>query len=87
MAQRKGKTGNPNGRPKGTPNKATKAARELITQLVDKLSPEVEEKLNQLDPKDWLLFYTKLLEFVVPKVAPVQVPDSQEDRPSVVVIP
>ena len=82
---RKGQITNPKGRPKGVPNKATKAAREILIPLINKLTPEVEGKLEQLEPRDWLHFYTKLLEYAVPKVSPIQAPESIEDRPNVVI--
>jgi hypothetical protein len=73
------------GRGKGTPNKATKTAREIILSIVDNLTPQVQEKFDQLDPKDWLAAYMKLIEFAVPKISPVQSPESIEDRPDVVI--
>lgn len=44
MAQRKGQTGNPNGRPKGIANKATTSAREAIASFVEGNT----ERLNRL---------------------------------------
>jgi len=73
------------GRGKGTPNKATKTAREIILSVVDNLTPQVQAKFDQLDPKDWLTAYMKLIEFAVPKISPVQAPESIEDRPNVVI--
>lgn len=67
----KPKTG---GRKKGTPNKATAEAKEIIVQIVDNNAEKAQQMLDQIvDPKDWLWCYVKLLEFVVPKKAAVQV--------------
>ena len=85
MASPKGIAQNPKGRPKGKPNKATKTAREIILSVVDNLAPQVQEKFDQLDPKDWLTAYMKLIEFAVPKISPVQAPESIEDRPDVII--
>lgn len=67
----KGKTG---GRKKGTPNKASSQAKDIIVQIVDNNAEKAQQMLDQIvDPKDWLWAYAKLLEFVVPKKAAVQV--------------
>ena len=73
------------GRVKGQQNRATKTAREIIISVVDNLAPQVQEKFDMLDPKDWLMAYMKLIEFAVPKVAPVQAPDVDADRPDVII--
>lgn len=65
------------GRTKNTPNKITSAAKEVITEIVNNNAPKAQQQLDLLvDPKDWLFCYIKLLEFVVPKKASVNV---QED--------
>lgn len=62
------------GRVKGTPNKVTKEAKEALAEVVNGNADKIQDKLNMLvDPKDWLAYYIKLVEFVVPKRAAVNV--------------
>lgn len=76
---KKGTVNNPNGRPKGVPNKSTKAVREVIIPLIDELAPDVHEKFDQLEAKDWITAYIKLLQFALPKPQPaIEVEDSEE---------
>jgi len=82
---RKGTVNNPKGRPKGKPNRLTKDAREIVRKNVEELAPFLREKFDELEPKDWVAAYTKLLEFVMPKISPVQAPDVDADRPDVVI--
>ena len=59
----------------------TKAAKEIIVALVDKLAPQVEVQFAKIeDPKEWLQLYLKLLEYGVPKIAPLQSPDEPNER-------
>ena len=67
MAGVKGKSGNPKGRPAGVPNKLTAEIKEVIKKNVDDLAPLLSEKFAELDAKDWVASYLKLLEFVMPK--------------------
>jgi len=79
MAAPKGNKNNPNGRPKGVPNKSTKAVREVLVPLVDELALGLEEKLDQLEPKEWINAYVKLLQFVLPKPQPAIEAEDREE--------
>ena len=65
----KGHTNNPNGRPKGTPNKVTSTIRNWIVELINKNREQIETDLMQLDVKDRLQMFERLLPYILPKVA------------------
>lgn len=79
MAQKKGQTGNPNGRPKGTPNKSSKELREAINNLVSNNIDTLQSDIDNLEPKDRLAFIEKLFKYVIPpsKEEPIQVDNPQ----------
>lgn len=71
MAQRKGQTGNPNGRPKGSPNKATTNAREAIAAFVEGNVERLNGWLDQIaaeSPKDAFDAFMKVVEYNIPKL-------------------
>ncbi len=70
MAFKKGQSGNPAGRPVGAKDKATKEIREKISDiLAEHFTPEkVAENLEAMEPKERLIFLTKLLDYAAPKL-------------------
>ena len=71
MAQKKGKTGNPNGRPRGTPNRVTTEMKTWLAGLIDKNRRQIEKDLKRLEPKDRLLILERLMQYTVPKMQAV----------------
>ena len=65
----KPKTG---GRKSGTPNKATGDIKARIAALIDERFDDIAADMDNLDPKDRVTTYLKLLEFVVAKQRAVE---------------
>ena len=65
-----GTINNPKGRGKGIPNKITKEIKSQISDiLAEHFTPEkVAENLEAMEPKDRLIFLTKLLDYTTPKL-------------------
>lgn len=66
MAQKKGQTGNPNGRPKGSPNKATKDLRQWINAFIESQTERIQQDWKLLEPKDRIVLFEKLLKYSLP---------------------
>ena len=66
MAQKKGQTGNRNGRPKGTPNKSTNELRNTFQSLLEANLETMQKDLDSLDPKDRLQIIFKMAAFCLP---------------------
>lgn len=66
MGQRKGQTGNPNGRPKGTPNKVTADLRQWICNFIDENREQIRKDWQKLEPKERLAMFEKLLKYALP---------------------
>ena len=72
MAQKKGQTGNLQGRPKGKPNKSTTEMRNLFNELLSSNLDNIQADLDKLEPKDRITVLLKLSEFVLPKLQSTQ---------------
>ena len=55
------------GRKKGTPNKLTKEMREVLKGVVANELDTLGQRLEELEPRDRLEVFIKLLPFVLPK--------------------
>jgi hypothetical protein len=72
MGQKKGHTGNIDGRPKGALNKTTKDIKEAYRQLIEKNLDNLTawvEKIAEKDPEKAIRILSDLSEYVIPKLA------------------
>jgi len=70
MGQRKGQTGNPDGRPKGAVNRTTKQAKEFLEFIMFGQLDNINKALDELKGKDnsrYLDACSKLFTYVLPK--------------------
>lgn len=77
MPQKKGQTGNPNGRPKGAKNKVTAELKERVKYFIESNLELIEADFKVLEPKERVNFYTQLLKFAIPtkheaEIQPIQ---------------
>jgi hypothetical protein len=56
------------GRQKGTPNKLTKELRSIMKEVIYNELENIEERLDQLEPKHRLELVVKLMPYVFPKM-------------------
>lgn len=68
------------GRTKGAVNryKYNRDVKANILELVENNLPLVQEKMNELEPRDWLRFYADLLPYVLPKMKAIEIHDTSE---------
>ncbi|MBZ4676375.1 MAG: hypothetical protein JG782_994 [Anaerophaga sp.] len=67
MGLPKGKTNNPRGRPKGTKNKSTNEIKGLIQDFISRNLDDLQTQYSQLEPKDKLIFFERILKYVLPQ--------------------
>lgn len=73
-----GSSGNPSGRRAGQPNRVTTQVRDVISDVLAGIdAPTLQQKLEGLQGKDFLDAYTKLAEFVAPKLQRVTLEDAK----------
>lgn len=68
MPYKPGQSGNPKGRPKGSKHRATFELRERVKQLLDDQFDQVVDDLTNLDPKERVNAWLRLLEYALPKL-------------------
>ena len=62
-----------NGRTQGSQNKTTKEIRETFKNLLESNLEQIQNDLNELDPKDRIMFLLKLSSFVIPTLRSIEV--------------
>lgn len=85
MAFEKGTSGNPGGRPKGTKNKTPEKIRFWLLDIVENHRDTIAADLAAVDPATRLNFIAKILPYVAPRLAAVELkPD--EVKQNVIII-
>ncbi len=67
----KGVSGNPSGRPKGAISKTTQKWNQLCDYLMDDGIERLMNALDTLEPKEYVEAYTKILNYIKPKLQSV----------------
>ncbi len=81
MAFKKGISGNPNGKEVGTLNKMTVIQKERLQMFFEHNFPKVQANYDQLDAKDQLTFMLSILEYFMPKMARIEITDTEGKNP------
>lgn len=78
MAQRKGQTGNPNGRPAGSPNKITAEIRNAFQLLVSNNIDTLQADLDSMKPTERVKAMLELMKFVLPTLRAVEITEERD---------
>ena len=78
MAQRKGQTGNPNGRPIGSPNKTTAEIRNAFQLLVSNNIDTLQADLDCMKPTERVKAMLELMKFVLPTLRAVEITEERD---------
>lgn len=70
------------GRTAGTPNKVTADLREWISCIIDNGREQFIQDLKALEPIDRIRIYTSLLNYVLPKQAPISPEPDKSNEPT-----
>src|SRR5690606_28324750 len=82
---KKGVVLNPTGRPKGSLNRTTVELKEAIKKVVDSELSNTKKYLSQLEPKERLDFFVKIITDILPKQNQIEhTAIIQEKQPKIV---
>lgn len=71
------------GRQKGTPNKSTAVTKEMVIEVLSTMHGELPKKLAELEAKDFVSAYAKLMEFVIPKPQRIELEQTNKFKVSI----
>ena len=80
MGLPKGRTNNPNGRPFGAKSKVTTELRKRINDFLTDNWDKLQQDFEQLEPKERVNFYEKLLQYGLPKMQHTQLTGEFQNR-------
>jgi hypothetical protein len=77
---RKGVSNNPSGRKKGIPNKAHRPLKDNISEFLSRNWAKIEKDFESLDPYSRIQAYTKLMDYVLPRLKSIDANVSIEQK-------
>lgn len=80
MAFKKGKSGNPSGRPPGSKDKKSEKIRKWLLDIVENRRGMIADDLDAVDPATRLNFIAKILPYVAPRLASVELANGDDSN-------
>lgn len=80
MAFKKGKSGNPSGRPPGAKDKKSEKIRKWLLDIVENRRSMIADDLDAVDPVTRLNFIAKILPYVAPRLASVELANGDDNN-------
>ena len=85
MAFKKGKSGNPSGRPPGAKDKKSEKIRKWLLDIVENRRSMIADDLDAVDPATRLNFIAKILPYVAPRLASVDMAQNSPASNAIVI--
>lgn len=85
MAFKKGKSGNPSGRPPGSKDKKSEKIRKWLLDIVENRRGMIADDLDAVDPATRLNFIAKILPYVAPRLASVDMGQNSPANNAIVI--